>query len=134
LELDHRWPEDRQRQLVRSAIWLLRQRGTKQALQQYLEIYTGGQVRITEHRAADFRLGSSGKLGLGVALGTGNHPHTFTVQIRLPEEQSVGLAEEGSAPGHVRRSMIESIIDAEKPAHTSYTLKIAGHQGERDKT
>jgi phage tail-like protein len=134
LELDDRWPEDRQRQLVRSAIWLLRQRGTKQALRQYLEIYTGGQVKITEHRAADFRLGSSGKLGLGVALGTGNHPHTFTVRILLPAEPSSGMEEEGAAQLQIQRRMIEAIIGAEKPAHTTYTLKITSQQEEGDRT
>lgn len=126
LDLDERLPEERQRELIRSATWLYRRRGTKQALQRYLEIYTGGKVQIVEHRASDFRLGSEGRLGLGVALGTGNHPHTFTVTLHLPAETSFGEGEEGVQQASRYRRILESIIDAEKPAHTDYTLIVEG--------
>ena len=114
LELDERLAEERQRELIRAAIRLHRRRGTKSALQEYLEIYTGGRVQIVEHRAVDFSLGTEGRLGLGVALGTGNHPHTFTVTLNLP-------ADSPSEEGRVRQA-VEALIDAEKPAHTDYTL------------
>jgi phage tail-like protein len=118
LELDERLIEERQRELIRAAIRLHRRRGTKSALQEYLEIYTAGRVQIVEHRAVDFCLGAEGKLGLGVALGTGNHPHTFTVTLTLPADSS---SEEAGDEVRVRRA-VAAIIDAEKPAHTDYTL------------
>ena len=122
LELDARLPEERQRALIRSAIWLYRRRGTKQALKEYLEIYTGGQVKIVEHRASNFRLGSQGTLGRGVALGTGNQPHTFTVYLEPPPAPATdGEAEDHRQEERLRRTA-QAIIEAEKPAHTDYTL------------
>ncbi len=127
LELNGRLTEEQQRRLIRAAVWLFRRRGTRQALREYLEIYTGGQVQIIEHRANDFRLGPEARLGPGVALGTGNRPHTFTVILRLPplpapagedgEEERARLELD-------RRRAIEAIIETEKPAHTDYTLRI----------
>ncbi len=122
LVLDESWPEEKQRQLIRSAIFLYRKRGTKQGLEEYLTIYTGVKPHIVEHRAYDFRLGPESQLGPGIALGKGNMPHTFTISLRLPavspeEDDKKELARQ-------RRQKIEAIIDAEKPAHTTYTLRI----------
>ncbi len=125
LELDERFPEERQRQLIRSAVWLYRRRGTKQALQKYLELYSGGQVQITEHRARDFRLGPDVQLGSGVALGIGNRPHTFAVSLRLPPIPSGVIDEEERTRLEAkRRRAIETIIESFKPAHTAYNLQI----------
>ncbi len=116
--------------MLRSAADLYRKRGTRQGLEEYLVIYTGRKPSIVEHRAYDFRLGPEARLGPGIALGTGNVPHTFSVSLRLPP---VDVPDEGDAsPGgdlltelrRRRRQKIEAIIDAEKPAHTSYTLHI----------
>ncbi len=117
LALDERWPEDKRRLLLRSAAALYRKRGTKQGLQHYLEIYTGEKPTIIEQRANNFRLGPQARLGPGVALGTDNVPHTFTVVLRLPN---------GGAQEAERLRMIEAIIEAEKPAHTSYTVRVEG--------
>jgi phage tail-like protein len=125
LELDERLPQERQRRLIRSAIWLFRKRGTKAALREYLEIYTGGKVQIVEHRADDFRLGPEAKLGEGVALGTCNRPHSFTVTLCLPPDAPALDARNERA----QRRLIEAIINAERPAHTHYTLVM-----ERDPT
>lgn len=125
LELDERLPEERQRHLIRSAIWLLRKRGTKAALREYLEIYTGGDVQIVEHRAEDFCLGPEARLGVGIALGIGHQPHSFTVTLRLPPDARGERA-------LIR--LIESIIEAEKPAHTHYTLVVKRGQRAHDQT
>jgi phage tail-like protein len=138
LVLDQRWPEERQRQLLRSAVSLYRRRGTKKGLEDYVEIYTGTKPRIVEHRAYDFRLGSDARLGPGIALGTTNKPHTFTVHLSLPpiEGRSPGpgarVQDGGPSPDAgqgdfsrqelERRHKIEAIVEAEKPAHTSFTL------------
>jgi phage tail-like protein len=125
--LDQRLSEEQQRRLVQSAASLYRRRGTKQALQEYLEIYTGEPVEIIEHRAHDFRLGTEARLGPGVALGTGNRPHTFTVILSLPPiPSSVGGKKEQARQEQERRRTLEAIIETEKPAHTTYTLRIDG--------
>jgi hypothetical protein len=50
-------------------------------------------------------------------------PHTFTVTVYLPPAGKVAAADRQRYEAD-RRQMIESIIEAEKPAHTSYTLRI----------
>ena len=126
LTLDDHWPEAKRRQLLKAAVSLYRKRGTKRGLQEYLEIYTGAQVQISEHGAHNFLLGPDARLGLGVALGTLNRPHTFTVTVYLPPPAAGALTTGGERQRYEadRRRMIESIIEAEKPAHTSYTLRL----------
>jgi phage tail-like protein len=124
LALDERWPEEGRRLLLRSAASLYRKRGTKQGLQEYLEIYTGERARIIEHRAYNFCLGSQARLGPGIALGTSNMPHTFAVILHLPPASSSEDEDERTRQELERRRIIESIIKAERPAHTRYTLRI----------
>lgn len=113
IALDERWPEERQRHLIHSAVGLYRRRGTKEGLQEYLRIFTNTPVRILEHSSENFKLGPKAKLGAGIAFGRGNVPHTFTVV--LPDKAD-GWSES-------ERRVLASIIDMEKPAHTHYQLK-----------
>jgi phage tail-like protein len=130
LEFDDTWSEAQRRELLRSIMWLYRRRGTRVALQRYLEIYTGQPVVITERRARNLRLGPTARLGVGVALGTGNVPHTFTVRVRLPaitppaELDAEAAAKEIARLDKQRRRRLEQLIEADKPAHTSYHLEI----------
>jgi phage tail-like protein len=124
LVLDERWPEHKRRRLLRSAASLYRKRGTRHGLAEYLEIYTGVRPRIVEHRANNFILGPEARLGLGVALGTVNVPHTFTVLLRLPPVRAEGGEEERAQQELERRHKIKAILDAEKPAHTAYDLRL----------
>ena len=119
LVLDERWPEDKRRRLLGVAAALYRLRGTRQGLEEYLKIYTGARPQIVEHRAHNFRLGREARLGPAIALGRGNEPHTFTVVLRLPP---AGAGEDSDE--RARRRRIEAIIEAEKPAHAGYTLRI----------
>jgi phage tail-like protein len=123
LVLDERWPEAKRRRLLCSAVPLYRRRGTCRGLREYLEIYTGEVPQIIEHRARNLVLGRDARLGPGIALGTQNVPHTFTVTLHLPpieggDDGDVALQEDE------RRRVIERIIEAEKPAHTAYNLQI----------
>ena len=130
LVLDGNWSEAQQRELLNSVIWLYRRRGTRAALQRYLEIFTEQPVEILERRAKNMTLGRMARLGVGVALGTGNQPHTFTVKVRLrPIVAAADLDEEVAAREIARlekqrRALIDRMIMAEKPAHTSYRLEI----------
>lgn len=130
LALDERLPLDRQRRLVQSAVSLYRQRGTKSGLQKFLEIYTGGQVEIIEHRARNLRLGPDARLGPGIALGRTNVPHTFTVKLRLPPLSEGADDRERARKALERRRAIETLIESEKPAHTAYTLVIEETTGD----
>jgi hypothetical protein len=70
-------------------------------------------------------LGPNARLGPGIALGRENVPHTFTVIAHLPP---VSLGAEGKDQ-HTweeleRHRAIEEIIEAERPAHTGYTLVV----------
>jgi phage tail-like protein len=121
LELDERWSEERVRQLIRWAIALHRSRGTKWGLLKYLEIYTGQTAKIVERIANNFVLGPEAVLGPAIALGQGNMPHTFTVNLRLPRPD-IEDKKERAREEKLQRRTIESIIERQKPAHTLYTL------------
>lgn len=126
LALDERWTEEQQRKLLGSAARLYRMRGTKRSLIEFLEIYTGQRAVITEHRANNLRLGKDSRFGHSVALGRSNQPHAFSVSLRLPP---LPITEGDDAATRQRkeqdrRNTIVSIIEAEKPAHTTYSLII----------
>ena len=129
LALDDNWNEEQQRELLNSVMWLYRRRGTRVALQRYLEIFTQNPVEILEKRAKNMTLGRRARLGVGVALGTGNMPHTFTVRVQLNEIlPSAGVDEEKAAREVARLekqrlALLDRMIVAEKPAHTSYRLE-----------
>jgi phage tail-like protein len=124
LNLDERWPEDRRRLMLSSAVTLFRRRGTKRGLQEYLEVFTGRKPQIIEHGANNFRLGPDARLGPSIALGTGNRPHTFQVILSLPPISGAPNEAERNRLEEQRRRMITAIIDAEKPAHTEYPLQL----------
>jgi phage tail-like protein len=118
LVLDEKWPEEKRRQLLSVMVPLYRQRGTRHGLQQYLEIYTGQQPQIVEHRAHNFQLGKITRLGPSAALGKRNVSHTFSVTLHVPPAVDEEERRE-------RQRKIEAIIESEKPAHTAYTLTIS---------
>jgi len=127
--MDERWPEARQRQLAQALVSLYRRRGTPRGLREMLALYTGldpdgDAIEIVEHRANNFVLGPTACLGPGVALGTRNVPHTFSVRLRLPRLQSHGSPAEAEREEARRRQTIEDIIEMEKPAHTRCALQI----------
>ncbi len=130
LMLDDNWSEAQQRELLNSIMWLYRRRGTRVAMQRYLEIFTGQPVEILERRAKNMALGKMARLGVGVALGTSNMPHTFSVKLRLRPIVAADVLEEEAAAREVARlekqrlALISRMIMAEKPAHTSYKLEI----------
>ncbi|OGO17714.1 MAG: hypothetical protein A2Z02_00475 [Chloroflexi bacterium RBG_16_48_7] len=113
LLLDESWPEVKRRHLLHRAGELYRWRGTKRGLTEFLEIYTGVAPRIVEHgRAEGMRLGGESKLGKPMQIGGKGSEFTFTVEIKLPEKSGADI------------EVIKNIIEAEKPAHTAYNLRI----------
>ena len=129
---DNTLPEDRKRNLLRVAISLYQRRGTRGALEDYLKIYTGGEVEIVEHRAQNFVLGQESRLGAAVALGRQNLPHTFSVNIKVDEQEMARMDVRG--PTHnesVYRQKLEAIIETRKPAHTAFRLNLTVGNSER---
>jgi hypothetical protein len=120
-------PAKNLRKLLKRVLPLRKMRGTRRGLQQYLELYTGAEAHIIEHRAENFVLGQDARMGRRIALGRQNHPHTFSVILRFPVPQpwldEAGEALMAERLANIRRQVIP-IIDDQKPAHTSYTLQI----------
>lgn len=126
LEILEEWPESTQRRMLANAVALYRKRGTRAGLQRLLEIYSGGQVVINEHRADNFRLGKGARLGQGIALGAGNQPFSFVVRMTLPPIAGDGLdAAEIQRQRDIRVRRLKALIDAEKPAHVTYVLDVS---------
>jgi phage tail-like protein len=101
LALNEKWPIERRRMLVLSGPQLYRRRGTLGGLRDYIQICTGVAPEIDEPG----RKPQSGNI-------TPLDPHVFRVTLRVAE------------PDLFDRTLIEEIIEAEKPAHTAYLLEI----------
>jgi phage tail-like protein len=122
---DESLPEERKRDLLHSAVGLYQSRGTRQALLEYLTLYTHGEVEIVEHRAQNFVLGRSAPLGRTIALGRTNLPHSFSVTVRVGRgELSRRLGEPQPNAERLFRQRLETIIAAQKPAHTTFDLRL----------
>ena len=128
LSFDPSWPLDKRRRLLGEAVALYRRRGTPAGLARYIEIYTGRRPEIVE--AFALRPGSAvytlGDDALGCipltpesdasASRADNHPgaHHFTLYAYLDDSDDDGVA----------ASVVHRIVDRERPAHTSYDLRI----------
>jgi phage tail-like protein len=122
---DDSLPEERRRTLLQSAVGLYQARGTRQALLDYLALYTHGQVEIFEHRALNFVLGKAAPLGTTIALGRQNLPYSFSVRVRVPRAEILRqLGEAQVQPEKLYRQRLEAIIDSQKPAHTTFDLDL----------
>jgi len=120
LTLDPTWPEERRRELVKSAAELYRWRGTKRGLTDYLRIYTGCMPEISEY-IPGMRLDRETELGINTRLGSSGTGHHFTVTLELDESSEIDV------------NTVKAIIEAQKPAHTVYTLQIRRNsQGKQD--
>ena len=111
LSLDQTWPEERRRELVKSSAELYRWRGTKRGLSEYLRIHTGTVPEISEF-VPGMSLDHETKLGIDTKLGSSGTGHHFTVSMEINEDSAVDT------------NTVRAIIEAQKPAHTVYTLQI----------
>lgn len=98
--LDERWPEDRQRDLVRGATNLYRWRGTRRGLSTVIRLATGVTPEITEPTPAEVTADPS-------------RAFRFGVRLVAPRGQQLD------------QRLIESIIDLEKPAWAACDLEIS---------
>ena len=118
MPIDPSLPEDRKRALLKQAIMFFQYRGTFHATKKYLEIYTGGQVKILEQRAKNFILGDENALGVDVALGTANRPNTLLIEITVARSELVrsGLSE------NMYNKKINEIIRTIIPVQASFEM------------
>jgi phage tail-like protein len=110
LSLDPNWPEDKCRELVKSAAELYRWRGTKWGLSEYIRIYTGIEPEIYEYQPGMI-LGNETRLGSSAQLGSGEAWYHFTIVLPFDKK------------GEIDHTRLRTIIDAQKPAHSTYTLQ-----------
>ena len=113
LTLEASFPESKKRRLLNEAAQLFRMRGTRRGLSRYLEIYTGVKPQIFDRSHKGFRLGAGMTFGQSPRLGN-LAAHTFLVVLTVPRTTSIDI-------GVLRR-----IIEAQKPEHTAYDLRVTG--------
>lgn len=122
---DDSLPENRKRKLLQIAVSLYQRRGTKSALQDYLQVYSEGEIEIIEHRSQNFVLGQGSKLGSAIALGNQNLPHTFSVNINVDEQEVRRMEmDDPSRNTETYIQKLEEIIEHQKPAHTAFSLNL----------
>ena len=101
LVLDERWPEARRRALIHSAVELYQWRGTRRGLSELVRLYTGLTPEILEPTLSE-------------VSANRNRAFRFTIRLRVP-------------PGtDLDRSLLESIIELEKPGFAACALEILG--------
>ncbi|MCI0440553.1 MAG: phage tail protein I [Chloroflexi bacterium] len=110
LVLDESWPIERRRRLVKSAVQLFQWRGTRRGLREYLRVYAGVEPKIVEESGGT-PLCKEARLGWNTVLGSKTH-HSFTVLLEVEDPSSLNIAH------------LKAIIEAEKPAHAGYRLKV----------
>ena len=111
LALDENWPQLKRRRLIKEAVELYRWRGTRWGLTRYLELYTGITPEINDQPFIGMRLGREALLGRHTVLGD-VPPHTFVLTLAM------------TGPGQVNEQKVHEIIQANKPAHAAYELRI----------
>lgn len=111
LVLDENWPQLKRRRLIKEAVELYRWRGTRWGLSRYLELYTGILPEINDQPFTGMRLGPGALLGRSTVLGD-VPPHTFVLTLAV------------TGPNQVNEQSVHEIIQASKPAHAAYELRI----------
>ncbi|MDB5080938.1 MAG: hypothetical protein JWP00_2862 [Chloroflexi bacterium] len=123
LVLDDNWTLEQRRNLIYTAPDLYSRRGTRRGLTEYLTLYTGVVPDISEY-VDGMVLGPETRLGVNTTIA-GRERHRFTVTMYLPDMSADELS--------YKEQTIRRIIDAEKPAHTTYRLLLKTRQGDDDK-
>lgn len=117
LTLREDWREEERRRILSRTVLAYRRRGTRKGLQEILAAYTDAapdSIKISEF-LRPFELGVTSYVG-GDALLGGGAPHYFLIDANVSVEDARDLAR--------KEQILRAIIDAEKPAHTYYDLRI----------
>jgi phage tail-like protein len=101
-------PDAQKREMIGRAAQLYRKRGTREGLEQLLAVQSALHATITDASTPP-RLGAPDLSGAG--------PHHFHVQVSLPSGSIETIGRQ--------RALLEAILEAEKPAHTTYELDVS---------
>ncbi len=110
--VDDSWTEDQLRQLIKKSPELYKKRGTKQAIEEMVEIYTGEKPIIVEFFQIR-HLKERSDLKELISRLYGLDPYCFCVMVR---EQCVATEQ--------RRLTLQKLLKEEKPAYTTAKLVI----------
>ena len=114
-------PEATQHDFVANASDYYRYRGTRHNLQRLLELFIGQAVHIDE---PDFLLFQVGVHSIGLeAYIQGGPSHAFRVTVSIPTSADRGHEEASNRIRQIEH-LARAVIDLEKPAHTTYELKL----------
>lgn len=119
--LDENWPLEKKRYLIKKAVDFYRIRGTVKGLKLFLKLFTGVEPEILENQwpFRGFQIGVNSTIGVdSIILPPVNLAHCFVVDFPIhPDEVSDELI-----------IKIHDIIQAQKPAHTTYFLRFLGQR------
>lgn len=107
--------EKQQRDFIAKIIPLYRRRGTKENLQQLLEIFTIGLPMIEEPEPIEFQIGVHSTVGVDTYVAGGGLPHFFQVTVAFPRLETTKYQRQ--------LEITKALIELEKPAHTYYEFK-----------
>lgn len=113
LVLKEDWDIEKKREVIAKMIPIYKIRGTKKGLEEYLKIYVGEGIKITEY-LEPFEVGVTSTIGEDTVIGDGR-PNYFEIYVKLPDKPDSFLFQK-------TKKAISDVIDREKPAHTNYTL------------
>jgi len=122
---DDNLPEESGRYLIREMMVIYHQRGTKFGLRRHLQLALGifddeeaeKSIDIQDNPPGNFTLTDDTTLTDALILGTIDEIYSFTVQLNLPPNIN-------HDEGNKWEKIATSIIIANKPAHTTYNLRI----------
>jgi len=129
LTFDQNWGLDKKRQWLQRIVSLYQRRGTRSGLEDYLAMFVGPRVKITE--PPGLILSVPGTTTLGVDTFLTGVPYYFRVGMNYGFTEPFDI---GEWTQNLRAT--RAIVDLEKPAHTYYTLdartpgiilNVAGH-------
>ena len=114
LTLYHGTPESRSRRLIAEMIPLYRKRGTREYVEEVLQLYTGAEAVVEEEDLPGMEVGFRSTVGRDTRLG--EDPFRFRVQVSFysippSREERLRLI-----------ALVHSVVGLAKPAHTHYQL------------
>lgn len=105
VQVDQRWPLDRQRAFVANAVDLFRHRGTVAGLKQHVELVFGGEAEIVEN-------GGTAWSDVVDATIPGVAEFSLTVRLKVAKPKGVSTAQ------------LDALVAAAKPAHIPHTVEV----------
>ena len=117
LSLRADWTIEQQKNFLANIVPLYRSRGTKENLSKLLGIYTSGSPVIDEGDFTTLQIGVRSTIGMDTRIGE-PPAHFFRVTVKLGKQTE-------QAERDRQLQIARALIDLQKPAHTSYELKVS---------